>query len=359
MPLYTAGNRRGAVPYFPPAAAPAATPAAVPPAGTLWQNGGQAMTWNPQSAPGGALTPQGIMDMYTKQYNAAGAANTQRYNDILGQWNAYGQKSAADTQAQGQALLDQYHNMWTTEQSQQAQASQALAQAQQERLDRARRLVEGAGLQEGSDIRDSAAAQAAAAQQSLSDRGMGGTTISANYAMGSERAKNAELARLNERINSQKLGVESGIGGDVLQSQAQQNAQRIAAAQAYNMGGSGLMERLTGNAQANNARIMEEKLAFQNSLNQTYPDMGNYAQLMTKLGQGGIGANTPIGGGTAGGVGGGTTGNGAPSMYITNAAGRPVINQAYLDWFAKQNMGTGKNPVVGAPPGLGGAIFGG
>lgn len=172
--------------------------------------------------PDGTINGQNVMQNYEAAYKKANDVNEERYKDILGGYNT--------------------------------------------RYDTAMSTLEGLGAQEGSDIRSDWDAQQKASEMRLKRAGLAGTTVMPTMAAGIERQKQADLNRMNERLQRERLGYQTGLSQDTLQ--------------------------------------------FKERRNDLQPDMGMYATLMEKAGNG-------YGGGGGFGFGGG----GAPKIVLPTTQG--------------------------------------
>jgi hypothetical protein len=160
-----------------------------------------------------------VIDTYKQAEQQAKQANETRYNDILSQYQK------------------QYDDL-----------SKAYANRQSEALN----MLQGYGTQEKADVAQNWGNVQAQQQQDAVDRGMANTTVGMNIPLGTERGKNADLARINERIQQQKLGIYTGLSGDTL------------------------------NAQQN---LMGNKLGFMERREDEYPDLNQMLNLTTGLGE--------------------------------------------------------------------------
>lgn len=134
----------------------------------------------------------------------------------------------------------------------------------QSRYERGLDLLKGMGQQEAKDIAELADNQAASTRQRLTDRGLANSTVLDTMLSGVDREQAANLGRLYDRVRQQALQTDAGLSGDTLQ----------------------FMERRTDEG----------------------PEMQLLAQLMQKLGAGGLG----------GGVGGG---------YASPSMGEPIFQR--------------------------------
>lgn len=115
--------------------------------------------------------------------------------------------------------------------------------------------LQGAGTQEKLDAAQAWREKNAADQLNLSQRGMAGTTVGSTLATGNTREKEAEMRRINERLQQQRLGVEgqmglakanmqAGLMGDALNFGAMSAQNRIGMQQQLGMQGLGLQDAL-------------------------------------------------------------------------------------------------------------------
>lgn len=253
-------KRVAAMTPTPMVAAQPAVPAA-PTAATVF---GNTVKPAPTQVAPTTMSPEGFMQSYASAYNAANQANEQRYGDILGGYkDMYGLYKAAGDQA-----ATDYTN----------------------RLNNAMTYLNNAGAQEASDIRKGWTDQAAKGAQQLASLGMSGTTVAPTMAMGYQRESNADLSRLNERLQNQRLNTYGQYSGDVLGSKDK-----------YTAGGTD---------------IMQNALNFKERRNDLLPDMGTYANLALQLGKAGYGPGAGgDGSGGAGGAGGYGGAGGTSNMY--------------------------------------------
>jgi hypothetical protein len=159
---------------------------------------------------------------YQNTYNTAKAANEQRYQDILSQYGILHSD-----------VVGGYQN----------------------RLTETMKMLEGLGSQESADIEQDWINKESKAKQDLISRGFANTTVAPTMSMGYTRGKQADLARLNERLQNQRLGVYGQLSGDVLSAQQD---------------------------------ITKNKLDFMERREDTYPDMNMYAQLAQLAGMAGL-----------------------------------------------------------------------
>jgi hypothetical protein len=124
--------------------------------------------------------------------------------------------------------------------------------------------LEGLGTQEKADISEYWKGKEAEGNQALVDKGMTNTSISTNLPQGYGRAMQGDLSRVNERLQQQRLGYQTGLSQDILSAQ----------------------ERLRGN-----------RLGFIERREDQYPDLNQMMQLAQGLGytqnemSGGYGGN--------------------------------------------------------------------
>lgn len=167
----------------------------------------------------------------------------------------------------------------------------------QSRYQRAMDMLNGLGQQEAKDINELYDNQAATQRQSLIGRGLGNSTVLDTMLAGSDRERNADLGRLNDRVRQQALNTDASMTGDTLQFMERRNDQP--------------------------------------------PDMGLLASLMQSLGQGG-GGGVPFGFDTLGGGGGyspvGSMGGYMPPQYgNTRGDARKAAARAI---YSGRNAGT-------------------
>jgi hypothetical protein len=138
-----------------------------------------------------------LNDDATARYNTLARDTSNLYgNERQGTWDKY--KDYYDT------VYDQY----------------------QDREDTAMSMLNGLGDQEKKDLEQNWKEQQAAGTQNMISSGLTGTTIMPTMNMGYEREKNADLSRLNERLQEQKLDTYGTYSGDKLSaSNAVKNSQ--------------------------------------------------------------------------------------------------------------------------------------
>lgn len=205
----------------------------------------------PSSAPGYSGVAGGggqyadLLKRYDDAYSKANAANESRYKDILGRYEAM--RSGSD--AQGKALSDSVNGGY------------------QARYDKGMGYLQNAGQQEASDIRSNYAAQEANMRQRMADAGLANTTVGATLAQGNLRNQQADLARLNERLQNQYLSAHSSLSGDALGAQSQ-----------------------LGQANLNRSNALtQDQLGFMERRSDVLPDLGQYAALAQAMAAGGQG----------------------------------------------------------------------
>lgn len=163
------------------------------------------------------------------------------------------------------AFINKYESAYKAAKDANEQRYKSIDSGYTDRFKRIMGNLEGMGLQEAADIRDSAAKEEATNQARLNASGLGNTSIAASINAASQRRQNADLGRLNERLRAQQAGMDAQLSGDQLQ--------------------------------------------FQERREDVYPDMGLFANLAQMMGQGGFGVGG--GGGSVGGGGGNVGGGGA------------------------------------------------
>jgi hypothetical protein len=332
-----------------------------------------------------------LMDQYKAMYEAQQATPRpdvvqgykDRYQSGVDSWNksvqGYNDRykaGAGDAEATTQGFRDRYQSGVSD--------MAGTIQGYNDRYNRGMKNLEGMGLQEAADIRDSWTSANNSARQSLSARGLGGTSVVSTMQQGMNKNQNADLGRLNERVRAQKLATDANLSGDALSAQERASAlkanlsgdvlssQERASALKANLSGDSLsaqerssaaMAGLSGDvlsaqertANANRAdlsnynqnmiglseRLGQNQLSFQNQYNQgllnfqerrtdEYPDFGQYAQLAIGLGRAGYtppsgtGAGSTITTGTTTGT--GTTGGGITGGGVTG--GGPTTTPA-------------------------------
>lgn len=176
-----------------------------------------------------------------EDYEKAKQANESRYQDILGQYNAMENVSAAD---QG---IDY---------------SEALKKAQ-ENYSTGMKYLEGAGTQEASDIRQSHYNRQQKFASDAISRGVNVPGLMTSTERGIDRDMTADLGRLNERLNTQKLAAHSTLSNNQLST---------------------LLEKLRAsqNAYGNRTNLKTNKLNFMERRTDAYPDIANLTQLYSR-----------------------------------------------------------------------------
>ena len=198
---------------------------------------------------GGGSLPQSYLDAY----NSAKAANEQRYKDILTgyqtRYNQFNQGAAG--------LRDDVLNGYEA------------------RYQRGLSNLEGLGTQEKNDILRQYGELGAANQQDMTTRGLTGTTIMPTMRQGIMREQQAALSRVNERLQNQRLAVDSGLSGDALSAQ----------------------ERLGLGILNGSAGLAGDTLQFAERRTDSYPDYNQLAALAQ--GYGAAGGMNAFGGGAS------------------------------------------------------------
>jgi len=121
----------------------------------------------------------------------------------------------------------------------------------QGRLDTSMNMLKDMGNQEAADISTRWNSEAGKGTQGLIDQGFYGTTVLPTMRAGYGMLKEADLSRMNERLQNQRVSTYGQMSGDV------------------------------ANATSN---LGSNRLGFMERRNDTYPDMGMYADLMQKYG---------------------------------------------------------------------------
>ncbi len=347
MPMFAARPRRAGMP-IPGGQLPiagATLPVVPPPAPRSNMNvqtlAPSAIPKTPNPAiPPGDFTPASILNQYNAASEGAKSTNEFRYDDILKQYDALKTGGAA---AYGDFANQQLSDF---------KASQApVLQGMNDRYTRNMKDLEGAGQQEASDIRDSWASQGANAQQDLTARGLGGTTIMPTMKQGIQRQQNNDLGRLNERVRQQRIDTDSRLSGDALGALSAFNQTYADAAKNY---GNQNFAFQTG--------VTKDALNFQERRDDVGPDFGQYAQLAMKLGAGGAtvpGGSAATGAGAGGPAGGGAGGAGAPGSavaakplapYMNKTVGGSMIDQGNSQFnIGMPGLGTYKGTQADAP----------
>lgn len=215
----------------------------------------------------------GSTNPYTQ---TSGWTETRSINPEWTKWNEqYGTSASSTTTAtpsNSQNLTTEYQKAFDeAKASNEKRYGDISTQYGTQRADYERRLATGmgfldnAGLQQSKDIVANWEAQKGKGVQNLVDAGFYNSTVKPTMEMGYESQKQADLARLNESLNQQRLQTYGQLSGDVLNS---------------------------------NQRFLN----FQENRTDAYPDASMYAQLMQQAGQSGSGAlgSAPVvtGGGT-------------------------------------------------------------
>lgn len=243
----------------------------------------------PQSAPMQPMnfTPEGLAASYTDAYNSAKSANESRYNSILGQygdWNKQAGQAAGDL---NQSLLAGYKQGYEGNVAANAADAQNLQAQYLQRRGGILADLEARGKQEEADINQRWGAEGAQQQQNLRDRGMAGTTIAPTLASGITRETTADQGRLAERVRQQRISTDERLSGDYMRALESGQAARAGRADQYVAGSTALGERGGRYQQDLTNDITRNNLAFQERREDAYPDLGQYASLAMKLGQGG------------------------------------------------------------------------
>ena len=203
--------------------------------------GGQPMTYG--GSGGGSGGGQTALDAWQQAYNQALQANNQRYQDILTGYqdrsNQY-QQNAAGLQND---LLNGYDA----------------------RYQRNMASLNGLGQQEATDIQRRYGELGAANQQDITSRVLTGTTIMPSMRQGIAREQEAALLRLNERLQNQRIGLDSQLSGDALSAQ----------------------ERMGQSILNGTAGMQGDTLSFAERRNDPYPDYNMLAQLAQGYGAAG------------------------------------------------------------------------
>jgi len=190
---------------------------------------------------------------------------------------------ASTTQSKGDTLTTEYQNAFNeAKAANEKRYGDISNQYGTQRADYEKRLATGmgyldtAGVQQSKDIAANWEAEKGKGVQNLVDSGMYNSTIQPTMKMGYETQKQADLARLNENLNQQRLQTYGQLSGDALSS---------------------------------NQRFLN----FQENRTDAYPDAEMYAKLMQQAGQ------TSAGTGTTSGGGGVTTGGGTFATIKTKS----------------------------------------
>jgi hypothetical protein len=182
-----------------------------------------------------------LMADYQNKYNTARNANLKRYEDILSGWNTL----ESDTRSKLEDL------------------GKKMASGYQSRYDKAMEILEGMGSQERADIMQNWNNLSDKQAQSLIESGFGNSTVMKSMRQGAKRQETADIARLEERLRGQKVGVHSDLSGDKLSA----------------------ISGLKQNEVAQLANILGSKLGFMERREDEYPSVELYTSLMEALGK--------------------------------------------------------------------------
>lgn len=182
----------------------------------------------------------------------ANLANTQRLN-MMPRGQRQAAMAAAGGGGSGGTLADGYQRAFDEAKAANEQRYLEGLSGYQNRYERNMNYLEGAGQQEAKDINQSYDNQGDKINQDLVSRGLRGSTIAENMAMGNNRERMNDQGRLQERLRQQRIATDAGLSGDQL-------------------------------------RYMEAR-------NDTYPNYNQLASLSEGLGQAGYGVGGYSGGG--------------------------------------------------------------
>ena len=177
-------------------------------------------TENQATSTSQAATLEELLAQFQTAYDEGTAANEQRYSDLLSGYTGIANQSLGSTEPYSYGALMQGYSDRTSDLSS---------------------LLDQYGQAGKTDISNVYDQQAASAAQDLTSRGLGNTTIQTSVDQGLASAEAQDLARYNEDLSAQKVGLMSGWTGDALTAQ-----QGYAAAAPGLLGQSlGVMERRT------------------------------------------------------------------------------------------------------------------
>jgi len=162
---------------------------------------------NPSYPPDASLLTKSGLGDTTILY---GGKDYRVYNGTLARWDTTANKPS-DLSIQ-QKAEEEYNAAKAANKAREIE----IGAGYQTRYSEAMKTLEGMGAQESKDITSAYGNLAASQQQDLTSRGFGGTTIMPTMRAGVERQKTDALARLNERLRTQKLGYQTGLSGDYL-----------------------------------------------------------------------------------------------------------------------------------------------
>lgn len=268
MPMVA--NRRSGV-QSPLTSPPLSSPGAVPQIGGVKSGGPM-----PVSAPNPltSFSPDALLQNYNTAQNQAKNANETRYNDILGGYGDLGAKAGSAYGALSGSLLNSYGTNANNN-----------IQGYQDRYGRNMDYLNNAGVQQKADVNTAYNAQNASQQQQLASQGLAGTTIAPTMQNGNEQQRQAQLQRVDQQTQQQRLATDSALSGDTLQ--AQNNANQTMTNLGSQLGQAGIGAQLG---------IGQNQLNFQERRNDAYPDLNSLTNTMTNLGRYGGAGGAGLGG---------------------------------------------------------------
>lgn len=139
-----------------------------------------------------------LLTQYETAYNAANTANETRYQDLLS-----GYQNISDTQL-GSTSPYSYGSIYQGYQNREQDLSAMFNQY---------------GQQAATDISNVYDQQAASAEQDLTSRGLGNTTIQSSVSQGLASSEAQDLSRLQEELAQMNVGLQSQWTGDTLNAQ--------------------------------------------------------------------------------------------------------------------------------------------
>lgn len=202
---------------------------------------------------------------YRNPYTGKGGSfTTQTINPAYIEWQK-SQPGYVEPMTDAQRLTSEFQAAQDeAKAANEARYSEIRSDYEKQRADYEKRLatgmgfLENAGVQQSKDITASWEQQKGKGAQNLASAGFYNSTIMPTMQMGYETQKQADLARLNESINQQKLQTYGQLSGDALSSN-------------------------------------QRYLNFKENRTDTYPDMNLYNQLMQQYGQTTAGSGSTTG----------------------------------------------------------------
>jgi len=210
----------------------------------------------------------GLLSDTKADYTGARSDVNSRYNTLIDQ--------ITGDYARERGTSNQFYNDLYTQQD----------QGYLNRQNEVMALLEGMGNSQKADINQSWKNQAAQGAQSMISRGLSGTTIMPTMNAGYERDKNADLARLEENLRTQKSGTLSALMGDRLASNYAVRSDQSAADRGFATAGlndvnstratrENLIDNLLGSNLDTNTKIRGTRLNDVTNLNQSALDDWN------------------------------------------------------------------------------------